>query len=201
MKKTNIDWLIKIKTNFYKRGEPMNEFFDVLNEKGEFTGRIESRDKCHKQGLWHKAVVVFIISTDNKRILLQQRSANKKLWPNLWDITAGGHVLTGEFGYQTVIRETKEEINIDIDKNDLEFIGGTISENISGDIINRHFNEFYIVHKDIDIEDIVLQEEEVQDIKWFDKEEVINKIKNNYETLTDKVGCWNYLLKYFEINN
>ena len=178
----------------------MNEFFDVLNEKGEFTGRIESRNECHKQGLWHKAVVVFIISTDNKRILLQQRSANKKLWPNLWDITAGGHVLTGEFGYQTVIRETKEEINIDIDKNDLEFIGGTISENIFGDIINRHFNEFYIVHKDIDIEDIVLQEEEVQDIRWFDKEEVINKIKNNYETLTDKVGCWNYLLKYFEIN-
>lgn len=178
----------------------MSEFFDVLNEKGEFTNQIESREECHKKGLWHKAVVVFIISNDNQKVLLQQRSANKKLWPNLWDITAGGHVLTGEFGYQTVIRETKEEIGIDIDKNDLEFIGGTVSENISGDIINRHFNEFYIVHKDINIEDIVLQEEEVQDIKWFDKEEVIKKINNNYESLTDKVGCWNYLLKYFEIN-
>ena len=178
----------------------MNEFFDVLIENGEFTGKIESRDECHKEGLWHKAVVVFIISTDNKRILLQQRSANRKLWPNLWDITAGGHVLTGEFGYQTAIRETKEEIGIDIDKNDLDFIGCTISEYTSGDIINRHFNEFYIVHKDVDIRDIVLQKEEVQDIKWFDKEEVIEKIKNNYETLTDKVGCWNYLLKYFEIN-
>ena len=88
-----------------------------------------------------------------------------------------------------------------INKNDLEFIGGTISENISGDIINRHFNEFYVVHKNIDIKDIVLQEEEVQDIKWFDKEDIVKKINNNYETLTDKVGCWNYLLKYFEINN
>ena len=162
----------------------MNEFFDVLNENGEFTGKIESRDECHKQGLWHKAVVVFIISTDNKRILL----------------TAGGHVLTSEFGYQTVIRETKEEIGININKNDLEFIGSTISETISGDIINRHFNEYYIVHKDIDIKDIVLQKEEVQDIKWFDKEEVIKKINNNYETLTEKIGCWNYLLKYLELN-
>ena len=176
----------------------MNEFFDVLNEKGEFTGKVESRSECHKQGLWHKAVVVFIISTDNKRVLLQQRSTNKNLWPNLWDITAGGHVLTGEFGYQTVIRETKEEIDIDISKSDLEFIGGTISENISSDIINRHFNEYYIVHKDIDINDVVLQKEEVQDIKWFDRDEVIKKINNNYETLTDKIGCWNYLLKYFE---
>ena len=178
----------------------MNEIFDVLNENGEFTNQIETREECPNKGLWHRAVVVFIISTDNKKILLQQRSANKKLWPNLWDITAGGHVLTGEFGYQTVIRETKEEIGVDITKNDLEFIGGTKSENISGNIINRHFNEFYIVHKDIDINDIVLQEEEVQDIKWFSKEEIISRINDNYKDLTDKVGCWNYLLKYFDIN-
>ena len=178
----------------------MNELLDVLNENGEFTNQIETREECHNKGLWHKAVVVFIISMDNKMILLQQRSANKKLWPNLWDITAGGHVLSGEFGYQTVIRETKEEIGVDITKNDLEFIGGTRSENISGNIVNRLFNEFYIVHKDLDINDIILQEDEVQEIKWFNKEEVISRINDNYKELTDKIGCWNYLLKYFEIN-
>lgn len=178
----------------------MNELLDVLNENGEFTNQIETREECHNKGLWHKAVVVFIISMDNKMILLQQRSANKKLWPNLWDITAGGHILSGEFGYQTVIRETKEEIGVDITKNDLEFIGGTRTENISGNIVNRHFNEFYIVHKDLDINDIILQEDEVQEIKWFNKEEVISRINDNYKELTDKIGCWNYLLKYFEIN-
>ena len=47
-------------------------YFDVLNEKGEYTNRVESREECHKKGLWHKAVVVFIISTDNKKVLLQQ---------------------------------------------------------------------------------------------------------------------------------
>ena len=88
---------------------------------------------------------------------------------------------------------------LEISKEDLEFIGATTSENIKGDIINRHYNEYFIVHKDIDVKDIVLQEDEVQDIKWFDKEEVIRRISNNYEDLTDKIGCWNYLLKYFEI--
>lgn len=179
----------------------MSEVFDVLNENGEFTNEIETREVCHKQGLWHKAVVIFIISEDNNKVLLQQRSATKKLWPNLWDITAGGHVLSGEFGYQTVIRETKEEIGVNIDKNDLEFIGCSTSTNVSGDIINKHFNEYYIVHKDIDVKDIILQEEEVQDIKWFDKAEIINRINDNYKDLTDKIGCWNYLLKYLEMNN
>lgn len=177
----------------------MSEFFDVLNECGEYTDKVESREVCHKNGLWHRAVVVFILSPDNKKVLLQQRSSSKKLWPNLWDITAGGHVLTGELGYQSAIRETKEEIGISIDKNELTFIGATTSENKSGDIINRHFNEYYIVHKDVDIKDVVIQKDEVQDIKWFDKEEVIRRISNNYEDLTDKIGCWNYLLKYFEI--
>lgn len=139
----------------------MPELFDVLNENGEYINKIATRDEGHKKGLWHKAIVVFIVNNDNTKVMLQQRSANKKIWPNLWDITAGGHVLSGELGYQAAIRETKEEIGIDIDKESLEFIVATISENVQSDIINRHFNEYYIVHSDIDIKDIILQEDEV----------------------------------------
>lgn len=177
----------------------MQEYFDVLTSEGDFTNKIETREKCHEEGLWHKAVVLIILSTDNKKVLLQQRSTSKKLWPNKWDISAGGHVLAGELGYQSVIRETEEELGLKIEKDDLEFIGATTSETEKGKIINKHFNEIYIAHKDIDIKDIKLQEEEVQDIKWIDKEEVIRMIKNNYEDLTEKVSCWNYLIKYFEM--
>ena len=128
----------------------MEEYFDVLNSKGEYTGKTESREKCHKEGLWHKAVVVFIVNAKGQ-VLLQKRSSNKKMWPNMWDITAGGHVLSGEFGFQAIIRECKEEIGITLDKNDIMFIGATTSTNIKGDIVNNHFNECYIANKDIDI--------------------------------------------------
>ena len=179
----------------------MEEFFDVLKSTGEYANQVASREECHKRGLWHKAIAVFILSNDNKKILLQQRSANKKLWPNLWDIAAGGHVLAGELGYQAVIRETKEEIGLDVRKDELEFIGATSSENLKGEIVNRHFNEYYIVHKDVDVKDLKLQPEEVQDIKWFDRDEVVNRIKNNYEGLTEKFGCWDYLVKYLEFTS
>lgn len=179
----------------------MKEYFDVLNEYGEYTNEVASRDDCHKKGLWHKAVVLFIISKDNKKVLLQQRSSNKKLWPNLWDITSGGHVLAGELGYQAVIRETKEEIGITIDKKDLTFIGSTSSINKKDDIINKHYNEYFVANCDIDLTEIKLQQEEVQNIKWYDKEDIINRVNDNYKDLTDKKGCWNYLIKYFEITN
>ena len=175
----------------------MVEYFDVLKENGEYEGRIETREICHEKGLWHKAVAMFMINSKGQ-VLLQKRSANKKMWPNMWDMTAGGHVLAGEFGFEAIIREIQEELGIEINKNDILFIGSAVSTNIKGDIINRHFNEYYIINKDVDEKTLNLQTEEVADIKWFDKDEVLERIKNNYEGLTEKTGCWDYLLKYYE---
>ncbi len=123
----------------------MEEYFDVLNEKGIYTGKIETREKCHKDGLWHKAVVVFIINSKG-----------------------------------------------------ITFIGTALSTNIKGDIVNNHFNEFYISNKDIDETKLKLQGEEVSEVKWVDKNEIIEKIKDNYNGITDKEGCWEYLIKYYE---
>ena len=177
----------------------MSEYFDVLNEKGEYTGKIETREKCHKEGLWHKAVVVFIINSKNQ-VLLQKRSAKKKLWANMWDITAGGHVDKGEFGFQAVLRECQEELGIQLNKNDITFIGATTSINVKGDIINKHFNEYYIANKEIDLNSIKIQEDEVSEVKWVEKDEIIKRIQNNHENITDKEGCWEYLIKYYEWN-
>lgn len=175
----------------------MEEYFDVLSEKGEFINKVETRENCHKQGLWHKAVAIYMINSKNQ-VLLQKRSASKKLWPNLWDVTAGGHVLAGEFGFESIIRELKEELGINIEKSDILFIGSSISENLKGDVINRHFNEYYVVNKDIDASSLTLQTEEVSDVKWFEKEDVINRINNGFDGITDKDGCWDYLKKYYE---
>lgn len=174
------------------------EYFDVLNDKGEFTNQIETREKCHKQGLWHRSVYAFIFNK-NGDVLLQKRSANKKLWPNLWDITAGGHVLAGEFGEQALIREIKEELNIDVHENEIKYLVGSTSSNVKNDMIDNHFNECYIITKDLDISNIKLQKEEVSDVKWFSREEILNRINNNFNDLTGKTGPWNFLKKYYEI--
>ena len=55
----------------------MGEYFDVINEKGEYTGKVESREKCHKEGLWHKAVAVFIVNSKGQ-VLLQKEVQKRK---------------------------------------------------------------------------------------------------------------------------
>ena len=173
------------------------EYFDVLNEQGEFTGEIESRDVCHEKGLWHRAIGAFIFN-EKGEVLLQKRSQSKKLWPGLWDMTIGGHVLAGEFGEQALIREVKEELGIEVKENEVRFLACSTSTNLKGNIINNHYGECFIITKQIDIEQVKLQKDEVEEVKWFTKQEIIERINNNYDGITDKVGIWGFLKKYYE---
>lgn len=116
----------------------------------------------------------------------------------MWDVTAGGNVLARELGFQAIIRESKEELGIELNKKDITFIGSVVSSNKKGEIINNYFNEYYIANKEIDETRLKLQEEEVSEVKWIGKNEIIEKIKDNYNGITDKEGCWEYLIKYYE---
>ena len=170
----------------------MEEKIDVLNELGEFIGKVATRNECHQKGLWHRAVYAFIIDK-NGNVLLQKRSANKKMWPNMWDVTVGGHVDSNEFGRQALIREVKEELGIDIKDEDIKYLIGSTSINKKENIIDKHYNECYLITKEIDIKKIELQKEEVSEVKYFTKKEILERINNNYEGLTEKTGPWNFL--------
>ena len=175
----------------------MEENFDVLTPLGEFTGEIASRDECHTQGLWHRAVFAFIINTKGE-ILLQQRSLNKKLWPNKWDVTVGGHVESGEFGRQALVRECKEELGIDVNDSDIRFLVSSTSVYNKEGYINNHYDECYLIFKDIELSELNLQEKEVADVRYFSKNEIIWRINNNYEGLTEKTVSWNICKKILE---
>lgn len=174
----------------------MEEKFDILDENGLHTHEIATREYCHEKGLYHKAVVLFIINSNNE-VLLQKRSQNKKLWPNMWDISAGGHVLAGEYGFEAAIREVKEELGIDgIRIKDILFLESCISHVKKGNITDNMLNEYYIIYKDLDIENLTLQTEEVADVKWFKVEEILKMVEEGYKEITSKMGVWDTLITF-----
>ena len=173
------------------------EYFDVLDENGGFTGEIIERDKAHEIGAWHRAVGLFIVNSKNQ-VLSQRRSKHKKLWPDCWDYTAGGHVDAGELGLASVVREAEEELGIKLDLSDVHYISSYRSDKKHGSIWDRHFNEYYIAFKDVDIKDIKLQEGEVEDIKWLDYKDFRQMIVSRDKSLTTKWECHDALVRYFD---
>lgn len=89
----------------------MTEIFDVVDEDDNVIGKA-TRKEVHKNKLIHKCVMFFIFDK-KRRIFITQRTKNKEFFKEYWSIALGGHVNAGETYDEAVVRELKEEANID----------------------------------------------------------------------------------------
>lgn len=152
------------------RGENDNELWDLYDKNRNLTGKKHRRGDLLKEGEYHLVVHVCIFNSKNE-LLVQQRQPWKKGWPNMWDLSVGGSAVTGDDSQRAAERETKEELGLDID----------LSNKRPSFTINcdKGFDDYWIITKDIDISDLHLQEEEVKDVKWVNKFELQQMIKQD----------------------
>lgn len=169
---------------------------DVLNSKGEFVGEVKTRKEIHEAGLWHRISYGFIFDGSNN-VLLQKR-ANSKISAGKWDKTIGGHVETGESCYRTLLRKAKEEIGIVLDPSEIEHFGCAISDFSEGAINCHIFVEGYIIRKNINIDSLKINKNEIEELKWFKKEEILEMIKNKDKSLIGKDFLWNFLTQMYK---
>ena len=141
------------------------ELLDVLDENGNPTGEVQSREEVYRNGLWHRSTHIWIIN-DKKEILVQKRNPYKKTFPNLWAISVAGHVDSGETSKSAAIRELKEEINLDAKEEELEFLFTIKRIQPYDDLELRVFDDVYLLKANVDIEKTKLQVEELTDIKY-----------------------------------
>ncbi len=144
------------------------ELWDIYDKNRLLTGRTIERGNKLKKGDFHLVVHVCIFNSKNE-MLIQQRQPWKEGWTNMWDITVGGSALAGEDSIEAAERETLEEIGYKINlSNERPFF--TINFEVG-------FDDYYLVEKEIDIESLTLQYEEVKAVKWASREEVLQLIE------------------------
>jgi len=139
----------------------MSELLDIYDDSMRHIG-VVTRDEAHRTGAWHKTFHCWIIRRESGRsyVLFQRRSALKKAHPNKLDITAAGHIEAGE-AVEDGVREVGEELGAQVDTSMLHFLGIRTAASISGEGINREFNHVFLLHRDDDISNYTLQQEEV----------------------------------------
>ena len=153
----------------------MEEYVDILNEiTGEVTGETISKKEAHKTGVWHGSVHIWIISEDKKKILLQKRCADKDLFPNMWDISVGGHISAGEDSLVSAKRELSEELGLNPDGFNFLYVDEIKEKFEYEDILSNEFVTIYKIVSDVNIDSLILQKEEVSEARWFTKDELNN---------------------------
>ncbi|PIR41330.1 MAG: hypothetical protein COV31_01745 [Candidatus Yanofskybacteria bacterium CG10_big_fil_rev_8_21_14_0_10_46_23] len=152
----------------------------IVNEKDEIIrykdrGTLNDDDIYRVSALW--------LTNPKGEVLIARRSYNKKNDPGKWGTAVAGTVDEGEDYYENIVKETEEEIGL----TGLDFEKGPYGRNAKG---KQFFYQWYIAHTDKDIEDMKIDEEEVEEVRWITKEQLIKEIEKNPEEFISSMDEW-----------
>lgn len=145
------------------------ELWDIYDKNRQKTGWTHERGNPMKKDCYHLVVHIWIVN-DKGEFLIQKRQPWKKGWPNMWDCAAAGCAIQGDNSKDAAIRETKEELGIDLDINKAEILF-TVK-------FSSGFDDIWFVRQNVDINELKLQYEEVADAKWASAKEIKQMIQN-----------------------
>lgn len=161
------------------------EFFDIVDEAGEPTGKTVERSIAHAKGIPHRTAHVWLYRRREERvqILLQKRCMEKDSFPGCYDISSAGHIPAGVDYIPSALRELKEELGIECKAEELIYCGSRYIEFDSvfhnKEFHDRQYTKVYLLHCDLEANDFTPQPEEIESVMWIDYDECLEKIKSN----------------------
>lgn len=139
------------------------ELWDLYDKHRKLTNQTMTRGDVMLKDTYHLVIHVVIFNSKNQ-MLIQKRKYDKVSNPNMWDISVGGSVTAGETSQQGAMRETEEELGLNIDlHNQLPHLSITFE---------RGYDDIYIVNREADLETLAVPNDEVSDVKWASIDEI-----------------------------
>lgn len=164
----------------------MEEYIDIVTKEGKPTGKNALKSEVHQKGYYHNTAHLWLY-TKNGDILLQQRSLQKMICPGLWDVSVAGHVDSGETLTFGAIRETREEIGLELQESDLKKIGVfECFQSYDNGITDNEFHHTFLAELRVKLQDLTPQIEEVEALKLVSVKE--------FEQLLQACGANNHFV-------
>lgn len=145
------------------------ELWDLYNENRELTGKTHIRGQEVPQGFYHLVVHVWIRNSKGE-YLISQRSADRPTFPLMWECV-GGSAVAGEDSLTAALRETKEEVGLDLSAD-----SGKLAYSVIGRVINglkyTDIVDAWVFECDADIDLTNATTAEVAQTKWMSYDEI-----------------------------
>jgi len=171
------------------------EYLDICDNQGKLTGEKKAKKEAHEKGLWHRSVHVWIVNSENE-VLLQKRSPLVDNHPNEWDISVAGHVSAGEDYIGSALREAEEEIGLKIEPEELIQIGELTRMSEREGYINNEVNPIYIVRKNLNVDKLKKQYEEVSEVKFIPCKKLRDLIESEDSSFVSHSEEYKLLFRY-----
>lgn len=160
------------------------EIINIYDENHNLIGT-STKQEAHQKGLWHEVFGCLFINSKNNKVYLQYKNNkhNDLSNYNKIDISIGGHLTSNET-IKDGIREIKEESNLNVEYNDLIYIGERIiNKYINDNYIIREFSYLHIYDNEFDIQTLKSIDDEVLYYIEFDIDELINFLENKTNSI------------------
>ena len=167
----------------------MDELIDIYNENNDPLKISRMRSEAHRSGLWHRSAHIWIYNNKSE-ILLQLRSGSKSIFPDRWDVSSAGHIGAGEVPIESALRELEEELGIKAVIDDLEFYKIAKQSSQYNHFLDNEFHYVYFLKFNDDINNLILQKEEVEDIRFCHTSILKNEINMNPEDFVPHGEYW-----------
>lgn len=138
----------------------VNEQDEIIDHKKR--GTLTKDDIYRVSALW--------VKSSKGDILLAQRKFTKNHDPGKWGSAVAGTIDEGETYEQNIIKEAEEEIGL---KNIKPTLGPKV--HMTGE--HNFFGQWYALVTDKPAEDFIIQEEEVEQVKWFTRTNLIKELR------------------------
>jgi isopentenyldiphosphate isomerase len=142
----------------------VDELLDVLDEFGRPTGEVVWKSEAHRRGLFHRCFHCWVAGEDagGPYLLVQRRAAAKDTWPGYLDVTAAGHLQSGEESMRGGLRELEEELGLRVEPGRLVPLGTRRIEQQIPQGCDREFHDVFLLLDGTQPRDLRLQEGEVE---------------------------------------
>lgn len=161
-----------------------------VNSKDEVIGFMPRKERRFLKN-FYRVVSIFVFN-DKNELLICQRSSTKSTHPDKWSHSVAGIVTSDELDYEiAATRETKEELGL----IDFELVKGQYVPALDG---RNYFVQFYFCRKNVAIEDLNLQEEEVQAARWISIADLKKELQENPDKFISKMDLWTEFLEKYE---
>lgn len=165
-----------------------DELLDLVDKNDQVIGTILRGETAGSKHEGYLRAAELLIINDKGQLWIPRRQMHKRIAPGGLDFSAAGHVASGDDYKQTLIKEVKEEINMELDPSKLEFL----KKFSPRPDLPPYFRSVYLYHSN---EVPNYNPDDFSEYYWLTPQELLAKIKGGDAAKQSLTETAEYLLQ------